>query len=168
MRVGDWTWLAIYELKHEAALKSDEYKRAREADGDDESRMFEFLSRRVYTMIEEEKSENYEQVVTSGKSRIMSMAGLQAPEGDGKDTVERFKEEEAQKTFARSGWLRTSSWKLSTAADPRTWEEQTNVPELLVLQEWEDSDHLRASLASAGRARNGPREKALLKHWKQF
>lgn len=161
--MGDWTWLAVYELENEAVLKSEEYKRAREADGDDESRMFGFLSRRVYTLVEDGKSEDYGQSLRGGKSRIMSINGLHASAGSEGEILEQY-----DGTVARSGWLRTSSWRLSTAADPRTWEEQTNVPEVLVLQEWEDTSAVRARLDAAADASDLTQEKASLRLWKQF
>lgn len=166
-RVGDWTWLAVYELETEDVLKSEEYKRAREADGDDESRMFEFLSRRVYTLVEDKKSEDYEKYLQNGKSRIMSMVGLLASKGNGREVLEQYKRS-TKGVAADHGWLRTSSWSLATAADPRTWEEQSDVPSLLVLQEWEDTGLLRGLQDSARGTRNEIGEKALLKLWKQF
>lgn len=177
-RVGDWTWLATYELEEESALQTQEYKNARDEDGDDESRMFAFLSRRVYRLLEDKRRDDYNSFTSSGKSRLMLVKGLStrasARDGSPRD-IEQLSKGELANAPNSDGWLRSSIWQLSTAADPRTWEEQTDVPKLMVLHEWEDRDNVRqdGALAQAfDREATGSglptTETALLKLWKQF
>lgn len=168
-RVGDWTWLATYELEEKSALQTQEYKNARQEDGDDETQMFDFLSRRVYRLLEEKRRDDYKDFASSGRSRLMSVVGLSSAVSTN-DAIEQTSRDGAANTSASDGWLRSSAWQLSTAADPRTWEEQTDVPKLMILHEFEDSDEVRQNGALAPAAQSGlhAREAALLKLWKQF
>lgn len=180
-RVGDWTWLATYELEDENALQTEEYKNARKADGDDESKMFEFLSRRVYRLVEDKRQDSYTTFATGGKSRLLSVIGLSngasTSDGDG-ERIQQLSKSEIARASTNSGWLRSSVWELSTAADPRTWEEQTDVPKLLLLHEWENinavwqngalSQVLDPSERAGGQGGVQTKEAALLMLWKQF
>lgn len=175
-RVSDWTWLATYELDSEDALKTEEYKNARKADGDDESKMFDFLSRRVYKLLEDKRRNDYRDFASSGKSRLLTVIGLHPSSTSEEKSIEQYAQKQLEDAAADKGWLRSSFWQLSTAADPRTWQEQLDVPKLMVLHEWEETP---ASLeGSALQQINGSsvgqseheqmREKALLRLWKQF
>lgn len=180
-RLGNWTWLAMYELKSEDALQTDEYKSARKQDGDDESRQFDFLSRRVYILLDDNQRDDYAAFATSGKSRFLSMTGLEPQDSIGAspaEAVEQYKDKHTAAVASKNGWLRSSYWELSTAADPRTWEEEVDVPKVLVLHEWENSGTVRGTYtvqAAVGVSdqtdanadlRIG--ERALLELWRQF
>ena len=176
-RVGDWTWLATYELEEQGALQTQEYKNARKEDGDDETRMFDFLSRRVYRLLKDKRRDDYEDFASSGRSRLMSVVGLSSAASTN-DGIEQISKNGVANTSTSNSWLRSSVWQLSTAADPRTWEEQTDVPTLMLLHEFEDSDEARQGGALAQvlnpsnqeAAHSGlpTKEAALVKLWKQF
>lgn len=180
-RVGHWTWLAVYELEEEANLHTEEYKNARKNDGDDESKMFDFLSRRVYRLIEDQRSADYSTAVSSGNSRLMVVVGSKAGDAVGstsQDLLERYGAASGADRPRDEGWLRSSFWRLSAATDPRNGQEQTDTPDLLALHEWVDSDTTRESdavqklLAPPAKGTAGDSaqvvEKAVLRLWKQF
>lgn len=150
LRTGDWDWLAMYELEGEDALQTKEYKQAREDDGDDESRMFDVLSRRVYKLLDDRRTSDYAEVVGSGKSRLMLMTGLRSDSGGTSaasldEYTEKHVPEHAEKLCENERWLRTSVWHLRSAADPRDWTEQLDVPNVLTLHEFEDRPDVDAS-----------------------
>lgn len=176
-RQGDWTWVAIYELESEETLQTEQYKQARKNDGDDESTMFDFLSRRVYRLLEDSRRDDYAAFASSGRSRLMAVVGLQ-PDGVSEssimETLETYRREHMTNKSGDEGWLRSSFWQLSAAADPRTGEEQTDASKLLVLHEWEDTSAGRENNALGKALSSGEgvdvqlQENALLKLWKQF
>lgn len=182
-----WTWLAMYELESEEALKTEQYVKAREDDGDDESMMFDFLSRRVYKKFSDKRRDDYDTFATASasRSRDLTMVSLE-PDGTSDLSVEEFNrwyEEEHVPALARCpGWLRSSRWELLDARDPRDTdgEQQKGFAQFLTLHEWEDADVLYASqevkeaLSTPWRERVIPRcdakteERRLFRLWKQF
>lgn len=106
----------------------------------------------------------------------MSVIGLQAEDtsvASIQQFVEQYKPEHATSISGNDGWLRSSFWQLSAAADSRDWKEQTDVPTILVLREWEDSAAIRGSdvLCEAEAIQDADvsiHERALLMLWKQF
>ncbi|KAK3680615.1 hypothetical protein LTR37_021141 [Vermiconidia calcicola] len=88
-RIEAWSCLAMYELENEEALKTDQYKKAREEDGDDESKMFDFLSRRVYKVLSDKRRDDYAQLATSGRTRYMTVVSLQ-PDPSSELSTEEF------------------------------------------------------------------------------
>ena len=183
-----WQWLAMYELESEEALKTEEYKKAREADGDDESRMFDFLSRRVYRLYSDKRRDDYSTFIAAsgGRKRDLTMVSLE-PDPASDLSVEEYHqwyEEEHIPMLAKCpGWLRSSRWELIDARDPRKSNgdgEQAGFARLLTLHEWEDADVLYASpevkdaVTTPWRDKIIPRcdakteERRLLRLWKQF
>ena len=146
-----WSWLAMYELESEEALATEAYKKAREADGDDESRMFDFLSRRIYRLFSDKKRVDYSTFIAAsgGRTRDLTMVSLEPDPGSDLSVEEYHKwyEEEHVPMLAKCpGWLRTSRWELVDARDPRKWDvEQTGFAKFLTLHEWVDADVLYAS-----------------------
>ena len=178
---GEWQWVAIYELDSEDALKTDEYKKAREADGDDETKMFDFLSRRVYSLISDQRCKDYEQKVTTGM-RYIAMNSFQPEDTSEQDFHDWYEQEHIPMLSKVPGWLRSSRWQLTDARDPRRWEEvqTSNVAKYLALHEVEDADAVYASeqlqaavstpwrnevIAGCDKVKE---EGRLLKLWKQF
>ncbi|KAK3713669.1 hypothetical protein LTR37_008363 [Vermiconidia calcicola] len=165
-RIEPWSWLAMYELENEDALKTDQYKKAREEDGDDESKMFDFLSRRVYKVLSDKRRDDYTQFATSGKTRYMTVVSLQ-PDASSELSTEEFHD--------------CSRWELTDARDPRNWDvEQTGIARFLALHEWEEADvvfgsrELKEAVSTEwrqttiGRIDPSTEERRLLKLWKQF
>ena len=180
---GSWTWLAMYELNSEDALKTAEYRRAREEDGDDESRMFDFLSRRVYKLLSNQTRRGYADFAASGKIRSIMVVALEPDVATGLSAQEFndwYEQEHVAMLSRCPGWLRSSRWELLDARDPRTWEEQAGIARYLALHEWEDADavlaspELEAAMATpwrestVKRTDQRTREMRLLKLWKQF
>jgi hypothetical protein len=181
-----WEWLAMYELESEDALETEEYKKAREADREDERRMFDFLSRRVYRVFSDKRRDDYSTftAASGGKSRDLTMVSLEPdPASDlSVEEYHRWYEEEHVPALATCpGWLRSSRWELVDARDPRESNgEQTGFARFLTLHEWEDADVLYASpevkdaVTTPWRDRIIPRcdakteERRLLRLWKQF
>lgn len=183
-----WTWLAMYELDSEQALQTDNYKKAREEDGDDESRMFDFLSRRVYRVISDKKRDDYGAftAASEGRTRDLTMVSLEPdPSSDlSVDELNRWYEDEHVPLLAKCpGWLRSSRWELVDARDPRESGSdavQTGFARFLTLHEWEAADVVYASpevkdaITTPWRDRVIPRcdakteERRLLRLWKQF
>ena len=180
---GLWTYLAMYELANEDALNTAEYRKAREEDGDDESRMFDFLSRRVYKLLSNKTRSDYADFGASGKTRYMMAVALEPDAATGltaQDFNEWYEQEHISMLSKCPGWLRSSRWELMDARDPRTWEEQKGIARYLALHEWEDADavltspELKAAMATpwrestVKRTDQRTREMRLLRLWKQF
>jgi len=171
-----WPWLAMYELESEAALKTEEYQTARKQDGDDESKMFDLLSRRVYTLMSDHKSEQYDEYVASKKTRHLRVLGVNMTASE-----EEHKDEPSYKSSKHDFGpdphaLRSSCWMLKDAHDPRTWEEQKSTPKFVILHETEgasggDDDNSGLSLewdGGSGALHYEVEERMYFKLWKQF
>lgn len=126
--------------------------------------------------LEDKRRDDYRDCASSGKSRLLTVIGLHPSSTSEQRSIEQYAQKQTADASADKGWLRSSFWQLSAAADPRTWQEQADVPKLMVLHEWEETP---ATLeGSAFQGINGRssdqsehaqmREKALLRLWKQF
>ena len=144
-------WLATYELQDESALRSPEYKKARENDGDDESVMFSDLSRRVYKLLSDKKMDGYTEYCnseeTGGRRSMIHVALQPAKEQKGgndltDDEFNKWYEEEHVPLLSKCpGWLRSTRWQLIDEMDPRTGEKHTDqVAKFLACHEWQDGD----------------------------
>ena len=182
-----WHWVAMYELESEGALQTEAYKKAREDDGDDESKMFDFLSRRVYKVLSDRRREDYTEHIsthTGKNSRFIAMVSLE-PDADSDITEEEFidwyEKEHIDLLSKCPGWLRSSRWELLDARDPRNWEQtQSGIAKFLALHEVEDADAVYASaelqeaVATPWREKimehrnKKTEEQRLLTLWKQF
>jgi len=116
------TWLATYELSQPSALDTDEYKAARQADGDDEATMFSDLSRRVYKLISDKKDAVYVDYVKANKPRAMTHIAVHPAAGSDVSDEEfnRWYEDEHVPLLSKCpGWLRSTRWTLLNERDPR-------------------------------------------------
>ena len=172
-----WNWLAMYELESEDALKTDAYQQARKDDGDDESKMFDFLSRRVYQLLSDRKRDGYSDVVSSGETRFLVVESAEPNQTSGlTQNVEKYLSNEAQGSNEFSkvpGWLRTSCWQLTDARDPRNWDQgEEGVAKFLSLHELENTDSASSILGLEDKTNDtfGLRtsERKLLTLWRQF
>lgn len=183
-KIEPWTWMAMYELENESALQTDAYKKAREEDGDDESKWFDFLSRRVYKILSVKKRDDYADFASSGKTRYMTVVSIEPSESSGLSIQEFndwYEQEHVPMLSKCPGWLRSSRWELSDARDPRMWDiPQKGIARFLALHEWEDADAVFSSAelkesvstpwrkSTIGRINAETEERRLLKLWKQF
>ena len=171
----------MYELESEGSLRTEQYKKAREDDGDDESRMFDFLSRRVYKLLTDKKRDGYltHTASSSGEERYLLMKSPLPSSVSNPDTgkPDESSQEHIEIVSRSPGWLRSTQWELTDARDPRNWNEpQTGVAKFLTLHEFEDredvfsSSEFEAAWKDSAANRNDPRteDKKLLRLWKQF
>lgn len=117
-----WQWLAMYELESEDVLQKPEYKQAKEDNGDDESKMFDFLSRRVYKLLSSDKRrDNYEEyaATAAGNTRYIGMNSLEPSGLSEQEFHGRLESEHIPLMSKVPGWLRSSRWELIDARDPR-------------------------------------------------
>lgn len=180
--LSTWHWAAMYELESIDALATPEYKKARENDGDDETKMFEHLSRRLYRLELDRRATWYEPYVKAKTTRYVTMVTLKP------DTKDNLSDEEFDKWYEEEhigelskcpGWLRSSRWQLVDASDPRTGEQQQGVSSFLALNEWDSAFNCYspeveavAKKAYIPRTRKetyqDPEARRLLTLWKQF
>ena len=177
-------WLATYELDNVSALQTDEYKRARENNGDDESTMFSDLSRRVYSLLSDKSADGYAAYCGSGKARAMTHVALEPDKGQDmaeNEFNEWYEQEHVPLLSKCPGWLRSTRWQLVDESDARTGDKHTDeTAKFLACHEWEDADavygsaEFRHAVTTPWRTRVMSRmnpkneERRLFELWRQF
>jgi len=112
-------WLAVYEMEDASVVDSPAYKKLWETATPYETGLLdklETVDRRVYTLMLEEKLDDYDSY--RGKDRIFHPVGLQPQSGSDltDEELDRwYVEEHVPMLAAAPGWLRSTRWKLKDA-----------------------------------------------------